>query len=441
MRILSWQKNTVFYFHMKQEVVSVRNSCRVCGTSPLIPILSLGDVYVSDFIKDEALEKEWGKFPLELVLCDKSRGGCGLLQLKHTLSHDALYRQYWYRSGVNKTMTDELVRIARRAESLVNLKSGDYVIDIGANDGTLLKGYRIEGLHRVGYEPSKNIIEYIQDSSIHLINDYFNAKAWRKKFGEKKAKAITAIAMFYDLEEPNVFMQDIKSCLDPEGVFIVQQMYLPSMLTQTDYDNIGHEHLEYYALGPLQYLFEKNGLEICDAELNEINGGSFRVYARHKGLGKSITLASGSEGRVQKMLGDEDKLGLYEKKVYDEFAARAETLKNQLVSFIKEEAAKGKTFYAYGASTKGNTTLQFCGLEYPLIRAAAERNPDKWGLKTIGTHIPIISEEQARKDKPDYFLVLPWHFMDEFREREREYLKAGGKFLTPLPRVEVIGAE
>ena len=218
---------------MKQEVVAVRNSCRVCGSSPLIPILSLGDVYVSDFIKDEALEKEWGKFPLELVLCDKKKGGCGLLQLKHTLSNDALYRQYWYRSGINKTMTDELHGIAKKVESLVDLRKGDCVIDIGANDGTLLKGYGIEGLQRVGYEPS-NMAKYIQDDSIHLIDDYFNAEAWKKNFGKKKAKAITAIAMFYDLEKPNTFMQDIHACLDPEGVFIVQQMYLPSMLAQTD---------------------------------------------------------------------------------------------------------------------------------------------------------------------------------------------------------------
>ena len=426
---------------MKQKVIAVRESCRVCETSPLIPIFSLGDVYVSDFIIDEALEKEWGKFPLQLVLCDKQKGGCGLLQLKHTLSHDELYRQYWYRSGINRTMTNELKSIAKTATTLASLKSGDRVIDIGANDGTLLKNYAVEGLRRVGYEPSKNIVEYIQDPSISLINDYFNAAAWKQRFGEEKAKVITAIAMFYDLEEPNKFMQDIKECLDPEGIFIVQQMYLPSMLSQTDYDNIGHEHLEYYALGPLEFLFEKNGIEICDAELNEINGGSFRVYARHKGTGTSLQLMPGAAERVQKMRDDEKKLGLYDKKIYDEFAARAESLKHQLVAFVNDEVGKGKTIYVYGASTKGNTTLQYCGLSYPTIKAAAERNPDKWGLKTVGSHIPIISEEQARKEKPDYFLLLPWHFLEEFKEREKEYLKAGGKFLTPLPRVEVIGAE
>jgi SAM-dependent methyltransferase len=403
--------------------------------------LSLGDVYVSDFIKDEALEKEWGKFPLELVLCNKNAGGCGLLQLKHTLSHDALYRQYWYRSGINRTMTDELLGIARKVESLVDLQSGDFVIDIGANDGTLFKGYTLPGLKKVGYEPSKNIVKYIEDPNVILINDYFNAEAWTRKFGGTKAKAITAIAMFYDLEDPNKFMQDVKTCLDPEGIFIIQMMYLPSMLTQVDYDNIGHEHLEYYALGPLEYLYEKNGFEVCDAELNYINGGSFRVYARLKGQGKGLKLAPGAAERVAAMRREEEKLNLYEKKTYDEFAARAESLKNQLVSLIQGEVAKGKKVYVYGASTKGNTTLQYCDLRYPLIAAAAERNPDKWGFKTVGTHIPIISEEQARKEKPDYFLALPWHFMEEFLERERDFLEAGGKFITPLPRVEVVGAE
>jgi hypothetical protein len=246
--------------------------------------------------------------------------------------------------------------------------------------------------------------------------------------------------MFYDLEDPNKFMRDIKDCLHPDGVFVVQMMYLPSMLAQTDYDNIGHEHLEYYALGPLEYLFNRNGMEVCDAELNYINGGSFRVCARHKGRGKGLKLDAGAAARVQKMRDDEARLNLYDKATYDAFVVRAEALRDQLVSFIKGEVAKGKKVYVYGASTKGNTTLQYCNLKHPLITAAVERNPDKWGLMTVGTHIPIISEEQARKDKPDYFLALPWHFMEEFKEREAEYLRAGGKFVVPLPEFKIISA-
>ncbi len=415
----------------------VRTTCRVCGSSNLADILSLGSLYVSDFV--DSAEDGGLEAPLDLVLCNIENGGCGLLQLRHTVSHEAMYRNYWYRSGMNKTMTDELNSIAAKVEEMAKLKEGDFVIDIGANDGTLLRGYKTKGLQKIGYEPARNLGKYNSIGTTKVFNDFFGAGPWQKEFGDKKAKAITSIAMFYDLEDPNAFVGDVAKCLDPEGVFIIQMSYLPLMLSQNAFDNICHEHVEYYSLLSLENLLKRQKLEVFDVETNDVNGGSFRVYIRHQGKGKSIAVTKGAPERVSAMRAEEKKIGLHEKKVHDEFVKRVKKIKDQLTNFIKEEKKKGKKIYVYGASTKGNTLLQYFNLDSSLISAAAERNSDKWGKKTIGTLIPIISEEQARKDMPDYFLALPWHFITEFKSREAEFLKRGGKFIVPLPEFEIIG--
>ena len=243
--------------------------------------------------------------------------------------------------------------------------------------------------------------------------------------------------MFYDLDDPNKFVSDISKALDKYGVFIIQQNYLVSMLKQNAFDNISHEHLEYYSLLSLTNLLDRHNLEIFDLELNDLNGGSFRTYIRHKGS-SSIKPFSGAEQRLSEIVKNENELGLNDRKVYDDFANRINEIKQKVVGFIKNETQKGKTVYVYGASTRGNTLLQYFGLDNTLIKTAAERNPVKWGRKTIGTLIPIISEEQARFEKPDFFLILPWAFLKEFREREKDFLNSGGKFIVPLPNFEII---
>lgn len=415
---------------------TTRKTCRVCGNPNLTEILSMGNMYVSNFIDSEKGEKP--KAPLELVLCAMENGGCGLLQLRHTFDASQMYKNYWYRSGMNKTMTDELVGIAETVSKIAELKSGDTIIDIGCNDGTLLKGYKISGLERVGFEPATNLIPYAKESGAEIINDFFGANPFEKLKGDTKAKVITAIAMFYDLENPNIFVSDVAKVLDRDGIFIIQMSYLPLMLTQNAFDNICHEHLEYYSLSSLENLIKRHGLEIFDAELNDVNGGSYRIYMRHKGsrVGEKI---SGRKNRLEKLKKLEKDMKLNEAKVYRDFVKRVNVIKNKVSDFIKEETKKGKKVFVYGASTKGNTLLQYFNLNSSLIPFAAERNSMKWGKKTVGTNIPIISEEEVRKKKPDYFLILPWHFMPEFLKREADFLKGGGKFLVPLPKCETIG--
>ena len=415
------------------------SGCRICGSIKLVPILSLGELYVSDFLSREQTEDQKTKAPLELVLCGADDGGCGLLQLKHTYPHELMYRNYWYLSGINQTMRDELRNIVENAESLVSLGAGDLVIDIGSNDGTLLRNYKADGLYTIGFEPARNIAEkYGMAGVTKVFTDFFDAKLWAGAFGNAKAKVITAIAMFYDLNDPNRFTADVRRILDDEGVFVIQMTYLPSKLKRNAFDGIVHEHLEYYALGSLENLLGRHNLEVFDLELRDINEGSFRVYIRHKGKGKTIRAWTGADSRVRAAREAERKLGLGRREVYDEFARRVESIKSRLCGFIDRELKKGKKIYVYGASTKGNTLLQYFNLDHTKITAAAERNPDKWGKKTIATRIPIISEEQARIDHPDYFLILPWHFLKEFREREGDYFMKGGKFIVPLPEFRII---
>lgn len=417
-----------------QEGIRVVTSCRVCGNEALAPVLSLGDQYVSDFV-DTMTEN--ASAPLELVICNASEGGCGLLQLKHTADQGSLYRNYWYRSGINQTMRDALQDIADKAAELAHLQAGDYIIDTGSNDNTLLKSYNRSDIHRIGFEPATNLMPYAEHPEITVVNDFFSAAPFHEKSNGSKAKIITSIAMFYDLEDPNQFTADIASCLHKDGVWIIQMAYLPSMLLDNIFDNICHEHLEYYSLLSLENLLHRHGLKVIDIELNDVNGGSYRTYITHED-NTSVIPFEGAAERLDALRTQEKTMQLDTLAPYHDFAGSVEGIKEKVTSFIKAEKEAGKTIYVYGASTKGNTLLQYFELDSNTITAAAERNPDKWGKKTVGTLIPIVSEEEARAAKPDYFLVLPWHFLTEFKEREKEYLQSGGKFIVPLPQFVII---
>ncbi|MFC1907643.1 class I SAM-dependent methyltransferase [Chloroflexota bacterium] len=410
-----------------------RQTSRI-SDSKLVELFSLGDLYISDFIDEHSTNLV--KVPLTMALDRKS----GLLQLKHTAPFESMYEEYWYRSGINKTMTEELRSIAGKATSLVNCENNNVVLDIGCNDGTLL-GFYANNLYKVGFDPAKNLKKYSEKCADLVVTDYFTAGSYFSKLN-KKAKIITTIAMFYDLEEPHKFIDDINAVLDTEGLWIVQMSYMPLMLKQMAFDNICHEHLEYYSLSSFEYLIKQHALRVVDVELNDINGGSFRIYVRKNAsqehLFSTAPYRDICEFRVESLLEYERKLNLNEPETYTSWFDEIKQLKTQTVDFIKSEKSKGKTVWGYGASTKGNTLLQWYGLNNTLIDAIAERNPEKCGKRTVGTEIMIKSEEEMRNAKPDYLLVLPWHFISEFRNREKDYIDSGGKFIIPCPTFEVI---
>lgn len=398
-------------------------NCRVCSSSDLVVILSLGNLHLSAFVEPGA---ETPKYPLDLVLCSN----CKLVQLSHTAPAEEMYCEYWYRSGTNASMTRELQSIARAASRY--LIHGDIALDIGCNDGTLLRAYDSEAVFTVGFEPAKNLLGAARHGTRLVINDFFNVAAWREHMGETKVKVVTSIAMFYDLDDPNSFVRDVHEVLTRDGRWIIQMADLKSMLERTMWDNICHEHLEYYSLTSLEFLLSKHGFVVEDIEHNDVNGGSIRVTIAKRGQAHVRT-------SVAEFREDERLLELNTLAPYEAFSERVRRGNSKLVSFIQDVIADGKTVCVYGASTKGNTLLQCTGLDHRLIRAAAERNPDKWGRVTVGTNIPIMSESEVRALKPDYMLVLPWHFLDEFVEREADYLKGGGRFIVPLPEFRIVG--
>lgn len=413
--------------------VKTQQNCRVCGSKNLVPILSLGEQFVTNFVEEP--NRDQVKGPLELVLCNVKDGGCGLLQLKHTMDRDVLYRKYWYRSGISATMVKALADIVSSAEKLVKLSSGDLVVDIGSNDGTLLRQFKTLGLVTVGFEPS-NLWELGIEGTSKMINDYFNYETFKREFGNKKAKLITSIAMFYDLEDPNTFVEDVKKCLDKNGVWIIQMNYLGLMLENNTFDNICHEHLEYYSLLSLSNLLNRHDMEPFDVELNDVNGGSFRIYIRHKG--GNINGFPGAEERLRKLKAYEEKMGLDNNRAYDKFAKRIEKTKSDLMDFLNQEVKKVKKIFIYGASTRGLVVLQYFRIDKELIKAAVDKNPDKWGKYIVGTGIPIISVEEYRKKKPDYLFVLPYHFIEEIKDQERDFLEKGGKMIVAIPKFRII---
>jgi 2-polyprenyl-3-methyl-5-hydroxy-6-metoxy-1,4-benzoquinol methylase len=414
-----------------------RTTCRVCEGA-LEPILSLGDHYVSNFILPGT--PDGTKAPLELVLCRR----CRLLQLKHTVPGEIMYQNYWYRSGTNQTMRTALADIANKAEHLVHLKEGDAVVDIGCNDGTLLASYKTGGIFKIGFDPAENLAEHSRKIADHLTVGYFESNPFLTdpKLRNIRPKVITSIAMFYDLEDPNAFVADIKKIIHPDGLWIVQMSYLPLMLKTNELGNVCHEHLGYYSQQSFEYLLHRHDFEVVDMELNDVNGGSMRAYIRNRHADPhsfaDTTYRELSADRVTAYREEEFRMGLDTGVPYREFAVWVDRIRQDVVGFIKEQVGRGKKVYVYGASTKGNTLLQYFGLDHTLIAGAAERNRDKWGRVTVGTHIPIVSEEQARSENPDYFLVLPWHFLEEFQAREKAYLLGGGRFIVPMPHFRLI---
>ncbi|MFH1134336.1 MAG: class I SAM-dependent methyltransferase [Nanoarchaeota archaeon] len=406
---------------------TTRTTCRVCGSSKLSELFSIGDLYISNFLK----KGEKGiRAPLDMIFCEN----CKLVQLRHTAPQELLYTGfYWYRSGVTDTMKKALRDITEKIERHYPLKAGDVVLDIGSNDGTLLRTFEVPGLITVGVEPAKNLAEEGAKGLTHFVSDFWVFNSYWTAV-QKKAKVITAIGMFYDMEDPNQFIADAAKALTQDGVFIAQLMCLKNMMDNNDVGNICHEHLEFYSFAALEFLFKRNGLEIIDVEENEINGGSYRIYARL--IGGSTQPAPGGQARVALVKAAEK--DLEKKQAFLDFHKRIEASKKKCVDFIKAEKAKGKRIWIYGASTKGNTILQYYGLDHTLIDGASERSPEKWDKFTVGTMIPIYSEEDARKADPDYFLVLPYAFFTEMYQREEAWRRKGGKFLVPLPEFRVV---
>jgi len=431
--------------------ISPRKTCRVCGSGDLYEVLDLGEQYVSDFV-EPGREKAGIKCPIVLDLC----GRCTLVQQRYTAPQDFLYtRHYWYRSGVTETMRAALKDIVQRAgEVCGSLQSGDVVLDIGSNDGTLLRcwdnTYRGE-LVKVGVEPAKNLATLKNYSGLHLINEFWSFREysrslapradademWPRLMGEfngGKAKVVTAVGMFYDLEDPNQFVADVAKVLHPDGLFVAQLQCLKQTVELRDVGNFCHEHLEFYSLRSLLWLFQAHGLEVTNLEQNAVNGGSYRLYARHR---KAVKDWTPGRSRVEQAVWQELALGLGEPETYAGFAHRLQENRQRVLTFL-DNLNPSDRVWVYGASTKGNVILQWLGLDKSRLQGAADRSPEKWGKVTAGSGVAIHSEDAFRAEAPEWALVMPYAFLDEFVRREQEWMAGGGRFVVPVPELKVV---
>jgi NDP-4-keto-2,6-dideoxyhexose 3-C-methyltransferase len=403
--------------------------CRICGGENLNEVFSLGNL-VSCGTFPLKSEPESRSAPLVLVQCDQ----CGLVQLAHNFDGNDLFRHsYGYRSGINESMVRHLRDIASNVMEQIAFVPGDIILDIGSNDGTSLSFYRdVKGVRRIGIDPTIAKFKRYYQPNIETVEDFFSAAVFRSAIGNVQAKAVTSIAMLYDLPDPNAFVSDIASILAPDGIWVFEQSYLPLMVERGSFDTICHEHLEYYGMHQVDVLLRRHGLRPFDVRINDINGGSFQVWACHLD-GVQFTNAAA----IDLLLRKERLEGYLGGQPLKSVRINAEAAREQTLAFLERCVEAGKVVHGYGASTKGNTLLQYFGITTRLLPAIADRNPDKNGARTPGTGIPIISEEQSREAKPDYYFVLPWHFRDVFLEREKPFLERGGKFVFPLPAFEV----
>jgi len=406
--------------------------CRICGNTELDEIINLGVQALTGVFPGKDEEVEEG--PLELVKCRTDQAGeyCGLVQLKHNYDMEKLYGDnYGYRSGLNKSMVKHLHGIVEEVQGRIDLKEGDLIIDIAGNDSTLLQAYP-ENLELVSIDPTSEKFSEYYPEHIRYIPDFFSSEIVQRQIG-KRAKVVTSIAMFYDLASPISFMRQVHDILDQDGIWVFEQSYMPLMIDQLAYDTICHEHLEYYALKQIDWMAKRSGFKIIDVTFNGANGGSFRVT-----VAKDNSRHQESTELVNKILKDELDRGFDAMEVYKDFTKKVEEHKQELIAFFAKAKQEGKTIFGYGASTKGNVILQYCGLTTEDMPGIAEINEYKFGRRTPGSNILIMSEDDAKAMKPDYFMVLPWHFRDNIVERETEWTNQGGKLFFPLPKPEVV---
>lgn len=411
------------------------DKCRVCGSKDLTDVFSFPAQFLSPIFVESNEQNILAKIkvPLTVTLCDihKNEKGCGLVQLRETTDHNLLYTNYFYRSATNATMRRDLNDVVDDVALHTTFSPGDVVVDIGSNDGTMLS-YFPSNLFRIGVEPAKNISWEALDPSIRVINDYFSKSALSETLRDRKVKAFTSCAMFYDLDDPNTFVSEIKELLAPDGIFCIQLSYLVSMLKNMNFYDVCHEHLEYYSLTVLNSLMERNGLTIFDAETNAVNGGSVRTFITH------IDRAPEKSKKLLELLEIENKMRLFDEATYREFYEKIMKLALTIREYVYNEVKKGKLVIGLGASTKGNVLLQLFGIDKSVLPYISEISQEKIGKRTLGTNIELISDERALELKPSIKLVLPWYFKEEIIKREEQYLNQGGKLLFPMPYAHIV---
>jgi C-methyltransferase C-terminal domain/Putative zinc binding domain/Methyltransferase domain len=401
-------------------------SCRGCGEKNVESFLDLGDQpHCNRLIPAALVDKKEPYYPLRVGFCRT----CTLVQIDHTIPKESMFTDYPYVSGTTKTLVAHFKETAERLATTYALKPRSLVVDIGSNDGTWLKQYQPLGMNVLGIDPASNVVDLAMENGIPTWVRFFNETTADEILAKQgPASLVTAAGVFFHLEELHSVVRGVKKMIEKDGVFVVQAIYLGGMLDNTAFDQVYHEHLVYYTLRSIEALFGRHGLEVFDARVVEIHGGSLEVHVAPKGRYEV-------KDTVTKMRELEASQRFGEFETYQAFAKSVWKLRDDLMALLKKYKAEGKSVYAFGAPAKGATLLNSFGIGPELVQKATERNPIKVGFLMPGSRIPIIAEVGA---KPDAFLVLAWNFIDEFVSRERPYLEGGGEFIVPVPELRVI---
>ena len=410
--------------------ITTITTCRACDSKRLRSLFSLGDQHLTG-VFPAINQKPPPKAPLELVLCEN----CSLVQLLDSCEPNFLYGpSYGYRSGLNKSMRGHLSQTAHSLSGFLALKENDVICDIGCNDGTLLNYFTANGLTKIGIDPLANKFSHYHSDGLIICSDFFSQAAF-DSVSQRPAKLITSLSMFYDLQDPISFVRDISACLEDDGVWYFEQSYLKLMLDTNSYDTICHEHLEYYSFAAINYILTRAGMRLIDATLNSVNGGSMAISAVKSGSALQLT------ERAKSLLTAEAEAGLEDPATFESFIQRCDDNGQALLSKLDELKAAGKHVAGYGASTKGNVLLQYLKLGKTDLPFILEINEEKRGHVTPGSNIPIKLEDEVELSAIDYLVVLPWHFRHGIIEKEKAFLESGGKFIFPLPTLEIYPAE
>jgi SAM-dependent methyltransferase len=414
-----------------QHLVSSKNDiiCLLCGSKNVEEFLDLGHTALANkFLSREELSFPESTYPLRVGFCRT----CGHVQLTEIVPPRTMFEDYLYVSSASDTLKEHLYDLSDIVAERYRLRPQDLVIDIGCNDGTLLAGFRRHGVRVLGVDPAANLAALARESGIERYVGFFSAASAQEivqRWGT--AAVITATNTFPHIPALQDFVEGLKIALRPGGVFVIEAHYLMDLLGQVAFDTIYHEHVSYWALGPMMYLFNKFGMEVVDVERIPLHHGQLRVFVQRKGEGVA-------QASVTALLEEERIAKLNQFSTYQAFAQKTQRIKSDLHRKLRKLREQGKALAGYGAPAKGNTLLSFLEIGPEVLKYIADRSPLKQRRYTPGMHIPVVPPERLLEDQPDYVLLLAWNFVDEVLDQQIEYRRRGGKFIIPVPRVEII---
>jgi cyclopropane fatty-acyl-phospholipid synthase-like methyltransferase len=407
----------------------VAEACIVCGSAAVEPFLDLGQTALANkFLNERELSRPEPRFPLVVGFCHE----CGHVQLTEHVPPSAMFEDYLYISSASDTLTEHLRDLSDVVVERLSLREGELVVDVGANDGTLLKGFRRHRVRALGVDPARNLAELYADPEIERYTGFFDSRSaveLRERYGP--AAAVTATNTFPHIPELRDFVRGLDTLLEPGGAFVLEAHYLLDLLDQVAFDTVYHEHVSYWGLGAMTRLFEDHGMQVTHVDRLPLHHGQLRAFVQRRGEGEV-------DASVDALLEEEQRRGIDSIDTYRAFAQRTSRLKEDLTRSLRDLRAEGMRVVGYGAPAKGNTLLSFLELGPDELDYIADKSSLKQGLYTPGTHIPVVPPERLLEEQPDYVVLLAWNFADEVMEQQAEYRRRGGRFIVPVPEVRIV---